>query len=317
MTENIKKPAISLVILTYNRPEGLRRCLDSISHMQKDNISYEIVVVDDGSSVDNESVIKKFLYSFPIRYIKKQHGGVASARNLGIRESHGEKVAFIADDYRLPRNYLVDVINFFEKHKDAYVITHNIKATGPSIFRYVQRLYFEMTLLQRFDAEDIKSEVVNSFELPPSRAAVFRREIFNLIGYFNDEFLTGEDGEFGMRMASQNIPVYFFPHKYIEHWEDMDLWGYLDQRVRYGRSNFKVLGVHDSPSHLIFTFTGTMKSVLKKYLSWLELSRAIGRSTEYSALSPLVIVFLIFHYYAHYIEYRKFKNLSENNHVTS
>lgn len=302
MTDINKNPYISLVVLTYNRTEGLTRCLDSISKMRTDRISYEVVVVDDGSSVDNESVVNNFRNSLPVRYIKKKHGGVASARNFGIRKSNGELVAFIADDYILPRNYLVDIMNFFESSHDAYVITHNIKASGPSIFRYVQRLYFELTLLQRFKAEELKSDVVKSYELPPSRAAAFKREIFDLVGYFNEEFLTGEDGEFGMRMASKHIPVYFFPHKHIEHWENKSNSGYLEQRIRYGRSYFRAINTNSSHSNKTPTFGKITEIISKQYLAWLKLCYRLGRLTEYLMLSPLIVLFLAFYYSGVYME---------------
>ncbi len=44
---------ISLVILTFNRREALGRCLDSISAMNKGKLSVEVIVVDDGSEIDN------------------------------------------------------------------------------------------------------------------------------------------------------------------------------------------------------------------------------------------------------------------------
>lgn len=302
MTETNKNTDISLVVLTYNRTEGLTRCLDSISRMRKDKITYEIVVVDDGSSVDNESIVNSFRNRLPVRYIKKKHGGVASARNFGIRESHGELIAFIADDYILPRNYLVDATDFFENNHDAYVITHNIKASGPSMFRYVQRLYYELTLLQRFNAEELKSEVVSSFELPPSRAAVFRRDIFDLVGYFNNEFQTGEDGEFGMRMASKRVPVYFFPHKYIQHWENKSNLGYLEQRIRYGRSYFRAIYSNSSHSKRTLTLANISQIISKQYLAWLKLCYRLGRLTEYLVLSPLIVIFLAFYYSGVYME---------------
>jgi len=103
-------------------------------------------------------------------------------------------VGFIADDYTLPVSYLQDVMEFLDNNPEAMVITHNIRPTGPSVFRYVQNLYFQMTLLQRVNERDLKKDVVKSFDLPPSMGAVFRREIFETLGNFNEDFLTGEDG---------------------------------------------------------------------------------------------------------------------------
>ena len=80
---------ISLVILTFNRSEGLRRCLDSILRMKRGEILFEVIVVDDGSETDNLPVISQFKETLGIRYFKKKNEGVASTRNFGLRKSRG------------------------------------------------------------------------------------------------------------------------------------------------------------------------------------------------------------------------------------
>jgi GT2 family glycosyltransferase len=305
MTSDKQAIDISLVVLTYNRREALRRCLDSISRLKKGEITFEVIVADDGSEEDNRPVIDQFMNSFDIRYFKKAHEGVASTRNFGLSKSRGELVGFVADDYTLPDSYLTDAIEFFENRPEAMIITHNIRPTGPSVFRYMQSIYFQMTLMQMLDERDLKQDVVTSFNLPPSRGAVFRREIFDTLGKFNEDFLTGEDGEFGMRMASRGIPVYFFPRKFIDHYEDKDLKGYLDQRIRYGGSFYRAVLARDGDRARKPTICGITKSTIQKYFTWLKLSGATGRGAEYLLLSPFIVLFLIFYYAGFYSESRK------------
>ena len=305
MTNNNQIIDISLVVLTYNRKESLSRCLGSISSMRKGDIKLEVLVVDDGSDTDNRPVVDQFKNSLDIRYFKKANEGVASTRNFGLSKSRGDLVGFIADDYTLPDSYLTDVIEFFENNPEAIIITHNIRPTGPSVFRYVQSLYFQMTLIQMLDERDLNKDVVTSFHLPPSRAAVFRKEIFETLGNFNKDFITGEDGEFGMRMASRGIPVYFFPRKFIDHYEEKDLKGYLDQRIRYGGSFYRAVLARDGEKTKKPTIYGISKSTIQKYYSWLKLSVAMGREAEYLLLSPFIALFLSFYYAGFYSESRK------------
>lgn len=294
-----------MVVLTYDRPDGLRQCLNSIADMDKGDLAYEVIVVDDGSSVDNRSIVRSFGSQTKIRYYRKENGGVASARNTGLRVSQGRLVAFIADDYILPGSYLHDVADFLDRHPDAYVITHNIEPTGPSVFSRVQRLYFQLTLLQRFEPRMIQEEVVESCDLPPSRAAVFRRELFTRIGKFNEQFYTGEDGELGMRMSTSGIPVHFFPHKYVKHWECMGLRGYLQQRLRYGRSFFNALYVTDTEHNHRPSISEVYRSVATRHSVWRELARSIGRGEEYRRLTPFILVFLTFFYSGFYLQSRR------------
>ncbi len=305
MTDDNRVIDISLVVMTYNRRESLRRCLESVTRIRNEEITFEVIVVDDGSETDNRPVIDQFKDSLAIRYYKKVHEGIPSTRNFGLKKSRARLVGFIADDYTLPDSYLTDVMVFLDNHPEAMIITHNIRPTGPSLFRYVQSLYFQMTLLQRIDKGDLKKEVVKCFDLPPSRGAVFRREIFEILGKFNEDFLTGEDGEFGMRMASRGIPVYFFTKKFIDEMEEKDLKGYLDQRIRYGGSFYRAVLARDGDRARKPTIFGISKSTIAKYYSWLKLSSTIGKGAEYLLLSPFIALFLIFYYAGFYSESRK------------
>ncbi len=61
---------------------------------------FEVIVVDDGSTDDTVGIVSQFEQA---RYLYKSNGGPASARNLGIRESRGDHLAFLdADDLWLP-----------------------------------------------------------------------------------------------------------------------------------------------------------------------------------------------------------------------
>ena len=96
---------ISLVILTFNRTEALRRCLNSTSVINKGELSVEVIVVDDGSEIDNLPVVNQFTDILDVTYFKKINQGVASTRNFGLRKARGKFIGFIADDYTLPESY--------------------------------------------------------------------------------------------------------------------------------------------------------------------------------------------------------------------
>ncbi len=89
-------PKVSVVIPTYNRANVITRSILSAANQETiDDI--EIVVVDDGSTDNTKEVIEKL--NLPnVRYLKKENGGVSSARNVGIRESKGEFIALLDSD---------------------------------------------------------------------------------------------------------------------------------------------------------------------------------------------------------------------------
>src|SRR5262245_52755945 len=86
---------VSVMIPSYNSAKSLTDAVDSVlSQTLRD---YEVLVIDDGSTDDTESVMSR--YGEPVRYIRQRNRGVGAARNRGIKESGGRYVAFLdADD---------------------------------------------------------------------------------------------------------------------------------------------------------------------------------------------------------------------------
>jgi glycosyltransferase involved in cell wall biosynthesis len=90
---------VSVVIPTYNSGAFLREAIQSV--LSQTYVDFEVVVVDDGSTDNTESVVHSF--GDQVRYVKQQNQGAGAARNQGIKRSQGEYVAFLdADDLWLP-----------------------------------------------------------------------------------------------------------------------------------------------------------------------------------------------------------------------
>lgn len=82
-------PLFSIIVPAYNRASTIGRTLESIKNQSER--SWEIIIVDDGSTDSTGSVALSFLEKadHPVMYIKKNNGGVHTARNAGVREARG------------------------------------------------------------------------------------------------------------------------------------------------------------------------------------------------------------------------------------
>lgn len=96
------KSRISIIIPVYNAEEYLDRCIGSI--LSQDFTSYEVILVDDGSSDSSPMICDRYSATDPrFRTIHKANGGVSSARNAGIDLARGEYLMFVdSDDALLP-----------------------------------------------------------------------------------------------------------------------------------------------------------------------------------------------------------------------
>ena len=93
----MKSVRISIVIPVYNAEAFLDKCLSSISG--QDMLSYEVILVDDGSTDSSPLVCDRFSATDPrFKTIHKPNGGVSSARNAGIDIADGEYIMFVDSD---------------------------------------------------------------------------------------------------------------------------------------------------------------------------------------------------------------------------
>jgi glycosyltransferase involved in cell wall biosynthesis len=93
-------PLVSEIIPTLNRAQFISSAIDSV--WAQTFHDFELIVMDDGSTEGTEAILAR---SYPnIRVFSQTNRGVASARNLGIRNPSGEFIAFLdSDDAWLPR----------------------------------------------------------------------------------------------------------------------------------------------------------------------------------------------------------------------
>jgi len=105
-------PLVSVIVPTYNRCGLLKEAVESVlGQTFKD---FELIVVDDGSSDKTGTVIKK--YEGKIRYYFKENGGVAAARNLGVKMAAGKLIAWLDDDDFFFPEKIAKQVRFFQKN---------------------------------------------------------------------------------------------------------------------------------------------------------------------------------------------------------
>jgi glycosyltransferase involved in cell wall biosynthesis len=284
----------SIVVMTYQRPDALRRCLDSIARLAWDRDDFEVIVVDDGSAERPQIPLAEAYPDLRLRYEWISHGGVAAARNAGLSLARADLVAFLADDYILPPDYLSRADRFFQDYPDAQVITFNVRSVGPGLGCQVQQLYHELVLLQNAAAEPDRNGIIRTFNLPASRAAVFRRELLTGVGGFDARLRAGEDGELGQRLAARGIPLYFMHRYYIDHREGKRFRDFYRQRREYATSYFAITAASRAKAgEPTWTLALCTRMVAQRIRGWVGLSRREGKLLRFALLWPGLALFLL------------------------
>jgi len=250
---------LSMVVLTRNRRESLKRCLSSLFAQTFPKGRLEIIIIDDGSSDGTGRAVEPLLRDHDrLRYHFQIHRGVAAARNEGLKLARGGVVAFLADDYLLPPDYARRVMSFFKDNPAAEVVRSRIvtNALGfigrviqfydntnfrsrlslPGEEQTARGLYLLRTFFKRLPPEP--DAVTIRHNLEASGAAAFQRSVFSKVGVFDERLARGEDTELTDRLNRAAIAVHYDPHLIIRHVREYSLGHFLVARFTSGMSRY-------------------------------------------------------------------------------
>lgn len=113
-SEGKRLPYVSVIVITKNNSKTIEDCIISLVNQSYSKKCYEVIFVD-GQSVDGtDLIIKKYMQIFPfIRLFYENYGAMGYARNLGVKESKGEIIAFTDGDATVPNDWIEKIVKVF------------------------------------------------------------------------------------------------------------------------------------------------------------------------------------------------------------
>jgi len=104
----------SFIIPVYNRPDEVDELLSSFKTLQG-NIPFEIVIIEDGSSIDCKQIVAKYATDLDISYFFKDNSGPGDSRNFGMRNAKGNYFIILDSDCLLTPQYLTTVNSYLSR----------------------------------------------------------------------------------------------------------------------------------------------------------------------------------------------------------
>ena len=183
---------ISVIIPVYNRISSLKRAIESVLCQNEKN--YEILIIDDGSTLNIKKAIDPYLKNPKIRYFKiYRNKGVSFARNTGIKESKGNFVALLdSDDIWLPFKLKIQ-LEEINKQRESYIIFTDEFWLKNGIFLN------KPSNKLKLDGE-IYFHILDKCRVSPSTVLISKK-VFEKIGLFNEYLRVCEDYEFFLRAS--------------------------------------------------------------------------------------------------------------------
>lgn len=235
----------SFVVPVYNRPDEVDELLDSLCGQTMQG--FEVLIIEDGSSVPCQEVVEKYASRLDVKYFVKPNSGPGQTRNYGVERASGDYVLILDSDVVLPPDYLVEVDKELSANPcDAF--------GGPdrahSSFTPMQKaINYAMTSF--FTTGGIRGgkRKMDKF-YPRSFNMGVRTSVYRALGGFS-EMRFGEDIDFSTRIFAGKYSCRLFPEAWVWHKRRTDLRKFFKQVHNSGIARI----------HLTKRHPGTLKLV--------------------------------------------------------
>ena len=221
-------PFVSVIVPVRNGQETIAACLESLTRQTYPNL--EIIVVDNGSTDDTISLLD----TFPVHILHEPEPGSYKARNRGLQAASGSLIYFTDSDCVVPAETIGRLVETLNQN--------SVAGAGGQV-----RAHQPDSMVERFGS----LAGILSYDLPRgpvtrSRSTflsgglitanvLFRKDILDEAGRFDDNLLSGGDYELCWRILAAGYPLYFEPEAWVLHFHRATLGSFLRQFHNYGR----------------------------------------------------------------------------------
>jgi glycosyltransferase involved in cell wall biosynthesis len=224
--------AVSVILPTFNRSRFLPAAFNAIKAQQF--ISWELIIVDDGSTDDTKEVVAEFSRSVqqPVTYLRQDNQGAYGARNTGLHAAEGEYIAFYdSDDLWLP-HHLSTCVSVLEQQPDVDWIYAACEVVDLETQRVIRRNSFyhrdEPRPFMRLP-HDVRGNVRVIAGRNPIRCQIqhglfcglqnslFRRRVFNRLRFATDLRNEAEDQLFAIRAVAAGFRLAYIDDVHVRY----------------------------------------------------------------------------------------------------
>ncbi|PZX50251.1 glycosyltransferase [Algoriphagus chordae] len=235
----------SVIIPVFDRPEELGELLQSLTTQRFTD--FEVVVIEDGSTLDSSSVVEEFRDKFPIQYLVQSNTGQGFARNNGMKIAQADFFVILDSDVILPQDYLLRLSDAIEsRNLDAF---GGPDASDKDFSSMQKAMDFAMTSFWttggiRGKMKDPSKYQARGFNMGVSRS------VFEITGGFVDPN-QGEDIEWSIRIKKAGFKLELVQEAFVYHKRKNTLSSFAKQAFSFGRNRVNVSRYHPGAIKLV------------------------------------------------------------------
>ena len=220
-------PTVSVIVPCFNEQSTVIGTIESLKRLNYPQDKLFIIAVDDGSTDDTWSYIKRYANDPQIKILQKVNGGKHTAVNLGIANSQSDIVGCLDADSFVHAEALNRIVPLFSDPK-VMAVAPAVRIRPPqNILERIQKAEYNIGIFLRK-----MYSVFNGIHVTPGPFSMFRRSVFDRVGPFRSAHNT-EDLEMALRLHSHNMVIENAEHAYVFTTPPSTVRALVKQRVRW------------------------------------------------------------------------------------
>ncbi|WP_233130971.1 glycosyltransferase [Polaribacter tangerinus] len=239
----------SIIVPVFNRPNEIDELLESFVR-QDFSDNYEILIIEDGSQIKSDVIVRKYTSLLNITYHFKENTGAGDSRNFGMKKASGNYYIILDSDVILPKNYLLEVKNALTKnYTDAFGGEDAAHASFTSLQKAIN---FSMTSL--FTTGGIRGKKIasNKFQLRSFNLGISKAAFLKTKGFSNMK--NGEDIDLTFRLWQNGFSTQQIKKAFVYHKRRTSFIQFFKQTYGFGTARPILNKKHPNSSQLTFWF---------------------------------------------------------------
>ena len=243
------QPEYSFIIPVYNRPEEIKELLESMKKLISE-ISFEVVIVEDGSSIRSDEIVRQYAVDLNISYYYKSNSGPGDSRNYGMKKAKADYFLILDSDVILPENYLKEVHAFLS---DTYCDCFGGPDAAHPSFSNIQKA-IDYTMTSFFTTGGIRGGSDKGFQ-PRSFNMGISRKAFEASAGFG-QIHPGEDPDLSLRLKKSGFKICLIPDAKVFHKRRINWDKFFLQVKKFGMVRPILNKWHPGSSKITYWFPG-------------------------------------------------------------
>ena len=221
----------SIIVPVYNRPNEIDALLESLTkqHFSDD---FEVLIIEDGSEIAAENIVKKYQSQLNVHYFFKENSGAGSSRNYGMQRATGNYFIILDSDVLLPKTYLAEVQKgLVHRFTDAF---GGPDAAHESFTSLQKAINYSMTAVLTTGGIRGKKQAVGTFQPRSFNLGISKKAFEKTQGF--STLKNGEDIDLTFRLWEYGFETQLIDKAFVYHKRRSTLAQFFKQTFGFGNA---------------------------------------------------------------------------------